>query len=123
MATLSAKWFTTGVGERAVNGFFVVYYTERIVVGTAVIIVYNNFRNKVFIAVFVKEIFQGFMLVGVFLMVLAEGALLLRTKFFATAVHEVQPMNKRKSVLSLCSCAYMPELTTFIADCAYRISE
>ncbi len=47
----------------------------------------------------VKEIFQGFMLVGVFLMVLAEGALLLRTKFFATAVHEVQPMNKRKSVL------------------------
>ncbi|MDE7454964.1 MAG: hypothetical protein K2M64_03960 [Clostridia bacterium] len=43
----------------------------------------------------VKEIFQGFMLVGMFLFVLAEGALLLRIKFFATAVHEVQPMSQK----------------------------
>lgn len=47
----------------------------------------------------VKEIFQTFMLVGMFLFVLSLGALLLRTKFFATAVHEVQPMNTRKSAL------------------------
>ncbi|MBD5132645.1 MAG: hypothetical protein HDT28_08695 [Clostridiales bacterium] len=40
----------------------------------------------------VKEIFQGFMLIGVFLFVLAFPTLLLRTKFFKTAVHEVQPM-------------------------------
>lgn len=45
----------------------------------------------------VKEIFQGFMLVGMFLFVLAEGALLLRTKFFRTAVHEVQPMSRNDS--------------------------
>lgn len=45
----------------------------------------------------VKEIFQGLMLIGVFAFVLAEGALLLRTKFFATAVHEVQPMSHNDS--------------------------
>lgn len=47
----------------------------------------------------IKEIFQGLMLAGIFTFVLALGALLLRTKFFATAVHEVQPMNRRKSAL------------------------
>ncbi|MBD5087103.1 MAG: hypothetical protein HDT32_07130 [Clostridiales bacterium] len=45
----------------------------------------------------VKEIFQGLMLAGMFMFVLAEGALLLRTKFFATAVHEVQPMSHNDS--------------------------
>lgn len=45
----------------------------------------------------VKEIFQGFYLVGMFLLVLAEGALLLRTRFFAKAVHEVQPMSHNDS--------------------------
>lgn len=45
----------------------------------------------------VKEIFQGLYLVGLFLFVLAEGALLLRTKFFATGVHEPQPMSHNDS--------------------------
>ncbi|MBD5632003.1 MAG: alpha/beta hydrolase [Clostridia bacterium] len=45
----------------------------------------------------VKEIFQGLYLAGMFLFVLAEGALLLRTKFFATAVHEPQPMSHNDS--------------------------
>ena len=35
----------------------------------------------------IKEIFQGLYLAGMFLFVLSEGALLLRTKFFATGVH------------------------------------
>lgn len=47
----------------------------------------------------VKEIFQGFMLVGMFLFVLAEGALLLRTKFFKTVVNEVQPMSHNDSII------------------------
>lgn len=45
----------------------------------------------------VKEIFQGLYLVGLFMFVLAEGALLLRTKFFATGVHEPQPMSHNDS--------------------------
>jgi len=45
----------------------------------------------------VKEVFQGLYLAGLFLFVLAEGALLLRTKFFATGVHEVQPMSHNDS--------------------------
>lgn len=45
----------------------------------------------------IKEVFQGLYLAGLFLFVLAEGALLLRTKFFATGVHEVQPMSHNDS--------------------------
>lgn len=45
----------------------------------------------------IKEVFQGLYLAGMFLFVLAEGALLLRTKFFATGVHEPQPMSHNDS--------------------------
>ncbi len=45
----------------------------------------------------IKEIFQGLYLAGMFLFVLSEGALLLRTKFFATGVHEPQPMSRNDS--------------------------
>ena len=45
----------------------------------------------------IKEIFQGLYLAGLFLFVLAEGTLLLRTKFFATGVHEPQPMSHNDS--------------------------
>ncbi len=45
----------------------------------------------------IKEIFQGLYLAGMFMFVLSEGALLLRTKFFATGVHEPQPMSHNDS--------------------------
>lgn len=45
----------------------------------------------------IKEVFQGLYLAGLFLFVLAEGTLLLRTKFFATGVHEPQPMSHNDS--------------------------
>ncbi|MDE6598270.1 MAG: hypothetical protein K2K60_06495 [Clostridia bacterium] len=45
----------------------------------------------------IKEVFQGLYLAGMFVLVLAEGALLLRTKFFATGVHKVQPMSHNDS--------------------------